>query len=47
MKKDGCLLTELGLTDVDQHVRVGAVADGEVIVVSAVVVFYGLLLGAS
>lgn len=40
-------LTELGLPNVDQHVGVGTVTYGEVIVVSAVVVFYGLLFGAS
>lgn len=40
-------LTELGLADVDQHVGVGAVAHRQVVVVPAVVVLYGLLLGAS
>ena len=43
---EGMLLTELGLTDVDQHVCVGAVAHWEVIVMSTVVVLYGLFLGA-
>lgn len=41
------LLTELWLTNVDQHVCVGAVAHWEVIVMSTIVVLYGLLLGAS
>lgn len=45
-RRGSASLTELGLTDVDQHVRVGAVAHREVIIVSAVVVLYGLLLGA-
>lgn len=40
------LLTELWLTDVDQHVCVGAVAHWEVVIMSTVVVLYGLFLGA-
>lgn len=39
-------LTQLGLADVDQHVGVGAVAHRQVVVVPAVVVLDGLLLGA-
>lgn len=38
--------TELGLPDVDQHVGVGAVPHGQVVVVPAVVVLDRLLLGA-
>jgi hypothetical protein len=39
--------TELGLPDVHQHVGVGAVAHREVVVMAAVVVLDGLLLGAA
>ena len=39
--------TELGLPDVDQHVGVSAVPHREVVVVAAIVVLYGLLLGAA
>lgn len=38
------LLTELGLPDVHQHVRIGAVPHGQVVVVAPVVVLDGLLL---
>lgn len=38
--------TELGLPDVDQHVGVGAVPHGQVVVVPAVVVLDRLLLRA-
>lgn len=39
-------LTELGLADVDQHVGVGAVPHGQVVVVAPVVVLDGFLLCA-
>ena len=39
-------LTELGFPDVDQHVGIGAVPDREVVIMAAIVVLYGLLLGA-
>lgn len=39
-------LTELGLADVDQHVGVGAVPHGQVVVVAPVVVLDGFLLRA-
>lgn len=39
-------LTEPGLPDVHQHVGVGAVPHGEVVVVAPVVVLDGLLLRA-